>query len=113
MDPNDINSITLEVEKDLVAEIIEKLKENKLSPEDSKSLAKEFLSHLPPRDLPTLVDVLRNLTNKYQSVREVYAKYYALEGDMQDAAKIHAMATHINNGNIEQAIEVAKGGQGA
>jgi len=60
-----------------------------------------------------LVDVLRNLSDKYKSVREVYAKYYGIDEDMKDAARIHDMATHINQGNIEKAIEVAKGGQNA
>jgi len=112
-DPTDLNKITQDAEKDLVNEIVEKLRDNELTPEASRMLAKEFLSHLPPKDLPTLVEVLHNLSTEYKEVREVYAKYYGMQGDMQDAEKIHAMAMHIHQGNIESAIKVAKGGQNA
>ncbi len=107
---SDISSVVNQVEKDLVEEIVEKLKSNNLKPDRAKTLAKEFLSHLPPKDLNALVEVLRDLTTKYTEVREVYARYYGMQGDMEDAKRIHAMAEHINQGNIEKAIEVAKEG---
>jgi len=110
---SNLNQILTDAEKDLVNEITEKLKRNEITPEASKALAREFLSQLPPKSLPALIDVLRNLSTKYKEVRQVYAKYYGILEDMNDAQKVHAMATHINEGNIEKAIDVAKGGPSA
>ncbi len=109
-DTSNLNSYITQVEKDLVDEIVKKLKSNNISPAKAQSFAKEFLSQLPPKDFNALVDILKEISEKYEEMNHVYAKYYAIRGDMEDTKKVHAMASHIKQGNIEEAIAIAKGG---
>ncbi|OIP57412.1 MAG: hypothetical protein COX79_00385 [Candidatus Levybacteria bacterium CG_4_10_14_0_2_um_filter_36_16] len=104
------DQIVQQVEKDLLAEIVKNLKKHNLKPDEAQLLAKEFLSFLPPKDFNDLVEILKNIGSKYSEARDVYVKYHAMQEDMNSKVKLQAMAEHINNGNIEKAIEVAKGG---
>ena len=112
----DITNIPIvidEVEKDLLAEIVENLKRNQLDQVKAQALAKEFLVLLPPKDFSDMVRILKSLSTEYREARDVYVKYEAIQQELNDQNKATLMAQHIASGNIEKAIEIAKGGQNA
>ena len=112
-DVTNVPSVVDSVEKDLLVEIVANLKRNQLDPAKAQALAKEFLSLLPPKDFSSMVDMLKNLSSQYKEARDVYIKYVAIQEKMSDQNKASQMAQHIASGNIEKAIEIAKGGQNA
>lgn len=113
MDPNSIPQVVDSVEKDLLAEIVANLKRNKLEPEKAQALAKEFLSYLPPKDFNSMIAILQKMSGQYDEAKGVLIKYQAIAQKAEDLEKANAMAQHISQGNIEQAIAIAKGGQNA
>ncbi len=113
MDPNSVPSVVENVEKDLLAEIVANLKRNKLDQEKAHLLAKEFLSYLPPKDFEGMIAILQKMSGQYDEARGVLIKYQAIAQKNEDLEKASQMAQHINQGNIEKAIEIAKGGRNA
>ena len=101
----------IEIEKDLLNEIVKNLRKHKLEPQKAQLLAQEFLSHLPPQDFNQLVEVLKNMSAKFPEAGTVYVKYYAIQERLSTQSKLQSMALHIQNGNIEKAIEVAREGR--
>ncbi len=95
-----------DIEKDLLSEIITNLKRNKLEPARAQQVAKEFMSHLPPKDHQDLLNVLKNMSSTYPEASDIYVKYQASYDDSQ---KANLLAQHIAQGQIEKAIEVVKG----
>ncbi len=108
MDPNSVSQVVDSVEKDLLAEIVANLKRNKLEPAKAQALAKEFLSHLPPKDFNSMVAILREMSGQYDEAKGVLIKYEAIAQKREDLEKANLMAQHISQGQIEQAIQVAK-----
>ena len=99
-----------QVERDLLAHIYTNLKENKLSGVAAQELAKEFLALLPFKDKKDLVDKLSSLGQKYPEARETYVNLGIPIEEQQRQERLDQMRTHIKSGNIDKALEVAKGG---
>ncbi|MDE2026425.1 MAG: hypothetical protein KGJ07_08095 [Patescibacteria group bacterium] len=99
-----------QVEKTLLDNIVQNLKTNKMSVEDSENLAKEFLALLPPKDREDLLTKLHGLGRTYQPARETYVELVVPLEEQMRQEKLNVMRDHIKSGNIEQAIAVAKGG---
>jgi hypothetical protein len=99
-----------QIEDDLVQHIIKGLENKTLSVEDSRSLAYKFLQHLPAKDKQDLLDKLNELGKEYKPAQEVYADFIGDYAAKEREDKLNAMRGHIQSGNIEAAIAVAKGG---
>ena len=112
-DVSNVPKIVDEVEKDLLSEIIKSLRRNQLDSVKAQALAKEFLSLLPPTDFAEMVGILKKLSSKYSEARDVYIKYIAMQQKIEDQSKANLMAQHIAVGNIDKAIDIAKGGKNA
>lgn len=98
------------IERDLLAHIYTNLKENKLSGVAAQELAKEFLAMLPFKDKKDLVDKLSALGQKYPEARQTYVNLGIPIEEQQRQERLDQMRAHIQSGEIEKALEVAKGG---
>jgi hypothetical protein len=99
-----------EIEKELLDEIIKNLKENKLTVEKAQELAKEFFSLLPIEDKKDLRNKLYTLSKDNQEALGVYVHYANTYDAEERERKLTQMSQHIKNGEIEDALMVAKGG---
>ena len=98
------------IERDLLAHIYTNLKDNKLTGVAAQSLAKEFLALLPFKDKKDLVDKLSTLGEKYPEARQTYVNLGIPIEEQQRQERLDQMRAHIQSGDIEKALEVAKGG---
>lgn len=98
-----------EVESDLLTHIVEHLRGRTISVEKAQQLARDFLSLLPPADKEDLLAKLNTLGKRYQEAQEVYLDYAIPHYEDKRHQTLQQMAHHIKQGEIEKAIEVAKG----
>lgn len=98
------------IEKRLLDHILEGLKNNSLTAEQSETLAKQFLAILPPKDKEDLLTKLGELGKEYRPAQETYTEVYSQEAEAKRQAMLSAMRDHIKTGQLEKAIAVAKGG---
>lgn len=96
------------VEKELLDLIVQHLKANKIEVEKAKQLAKDFLAVLPVKDQKDLLMKLKELGEKYEEVKEVYAEELAKVSDQIREQTLMQMRDYIHQGNIDSAISVAK-----
>ena len=99
-----------QVERDLLAHIYTNLKENKLTGVAAQQLAQEFLTLLPFKDKKDLVDKLSTLGEKYPEARQTYVSLGIPLEEQQRQERLDQMRAHIQAGNLDQALAVAKGG---
>lgn len=107
-----LNQFVEDVERDLLAHIYNHLKENQMTAESAQKLAQQFLSLLPFKDKKDLLDKLNELGKEYPEARETYAKYIGSYEEQERQRKLDLMRQHIKQGNLEEAIAVAKGNEG-
>jgi len=100
-----------QVEKKLLDHILAGLKNNSFTAEQSEVLAKQFLAILPPKDKEDLLAKLGELAKEYRPAQETYTEVYAQEAEAKRQGMLNAMRDHIQSGQIDQAIAVAKGGK--
>ncbi len=98
-----------DVEKELLNEIIIRLKENRMTPQDAQKLAKDFLALLPFHDQKDLLEKLKQLSQNNLMLSGIYLHYAAPQEEADRQKKLELMSKHIQEGNIEHAIAVAKG----
>lgn len=98
-----------EVEKELLDEITKNLEENKMTMDDAQQTAKDFLALLPIQDKKDLLEKLRLFAKGHTLGQGVFLKYAKPQEEKERVEKLHAMATHIKVGNIDQALQIAKG----
>ncbi|MBI4078798.1 MAG: hypothetical protein HY429_00655 [Candidatus Levybacteria bacterium] len=96
------------VEKELLDIIVERVKGRRMAFEDAQKLAKEFLSVLPFSDQKDLLIKLKQLGEKYEEANTVYAHELGKVSQTARDEALTQMRTHIQQGNIEQAIATAK-----
>lgn len=99
-----------QIERDLLAHIYTNLKENKLTGIAAQALAKEFLALLPFKDKKDLVDKLSTLGQKYPEARETYVNLGIPIEEQQRQERLDQMRAHIQAGDLDKALQVAKGG---
>lgn len=106
-----MQDVVVDVEKDLLHEIVTRLDESRLTPEEAQSLAQKFLALLPIQDQQDLLAKLQTLTQATRgATQSVYLKYAAPYEEYDRHKKIKMMTEHLQKGNIEHAITVAQGG---
>lgn len=104
----DIPAEVEEIKKELASIIIDHLKQNKIKAEDAQKQAREFLSLLPIKDQTDLLFKLKSLGDKYVEAESVYLnEFQKIEAEKRDQA-LSLMRSHIQKGNINEAISTAK-----
>lgn len=104
-------SVVEEVEKDLLKHIIANMEEGKITVEESQQLARDFLALLPVNDKEELLQKLNKLGKTHSEVQAVYLDLVRPHEEAIRQQKLTQMSEHIKQGNIEQAISIAKGEQ--
>jgi hypothetical protein len=103
-------NIIIDIEKDLLLEIIKRVDEQKMTEEQAQQLAKDFLALLPIQDKKDLLDKLSKFSQANNEAAGTYLKYAAPYAEEERLRKLELMSKHIQNGEIENALAVAKGG---
>jgi uncharacterized membrane-anchored protein YjiN (DUF445 family) len=106
----DIQEMVVDIERDLLEEIIKRLDTDKMSPDDAQKLAQEFLSFLPIQDKKDLLEKLLKLSHDNSATQSIYLKYAKPYEENERQRKLTLMSQHLQQGNIEEALSVAKGG---
>jgi CCR4-NOT transcriptional regulation complex NOT5 subunit len=106
----DMQEAVIDIEKELLVEIMSNLDNNHISPEEAEKLAKEFLSYLPIQDQKDLLEKLARLSQKNKEAQGIYLKYAQPVEEDERQKKLTLMSEHLQQGNIEHALTVAKGG---
>lgn len=97
------------IKKQLVELIIRHLKEKKITAANAKKLATEFLQTLPISDYQDMLLKLNTLGNKYPEAKVLYIQELKEVNDTKRDEALTHMRNAIVQGNIEQAITMAKG----
>lgn len=105
-----IQTITTDVENELFDEIVRNLDQATITAEEAQSVAKEFLTLLPLQDKKDLLDKLYKLSLDHGETKELYLKFAKPIEEADRLKKLELMSQHIKNGQIENALAVAKGG---
>ena len=98
------------IERDLLNAISESLRANKMSVEQAQKLARDFISQLPPQDQKDLLEKLKKISQMHPEARDIYLKYAREDFENDRDAKLHLITQHIQNGDVDSALNVAKGG---
>lgn len=109
-DPSDLQILVTLVEKDLLAEIIKNLEQNRITDEQARKQAQDFLSLLPINDKKDLLEKLSKLRDENRETSEVFLKYAKSYDEEDKQKRLELISHHIKTGQIEHAIAVAKGG---
>jgi hypothetical protein len=105
-----MQTITTDIEKDLLDIIIQNLEENKIDSEEAKKVAQEFLSLLPLQDKKDLLEKLNKLSKDHFETKGLFLKYAKPYEEEERQRKLTLMSQHIQNGQIEHALAVAREG---
>lgn len=106
---DDMKKFISDVELDLTFHIVWNLKNKKISLAEAKSLAADFLKILPAKDKEELLGELRKLCDAYIEACDVYVTHNGTYQNEKRERMLAEMRKHIQEGNIEQALLVAKG----
>ncbi len=104
-----MQTLTEDVEKELLDEIIRNLDQATITVEEAQLVAQEFLTLLPMQDKKDLLEKLYKLSRDHTETKELYLKYAKPIEEEDRQQKLALMSEHIKNGNIEHALAVAKG----
>lgn len=110
MSDQTMQTITTDIEKELFDEIVRNLDQATITAEEAQSVAKEFLTLLPLQDKKDLLDKLYKLSVDHIETRDLYLKFAKPIEEDDRQQKLALMSQHIKNGQIDQALAVAKGG---
>ncbi len=111
MQATPLQPVVEEVEKDLLNHIIANMEDGKITVEQSQQLAREFLALLPVHDKDELLQKLNTLGKTHAEAQAVYLDLARPHEETIRQQKLTQMSEHIKQGNIEQAISIAKGDQ--
>lgn len=97
------------VERDLLEHIIAGLRSRNLSVDQAEQLARDFLVALPATDKEDLLNKLNVLGKTYKAAQETYVDFVGSHEKQKKEELLNQMRSHIQSGNIEAAIALAKG----
>lgn len=104
-----LQDLVIDIETDLLHEITKRLQQKQMTKETAQKLAKEFLSYLPIQDQRDLLAKLTKFSQENMEVQGIYLKYAKPVEETERIRKLELMSQHIEQGNIEHALAVAKG----
>lgn len=96
------------IKHELITLIVTHLKENKIEIATARKLAGDFLAILPVRDQQDLLLKLKNLGTEYSEARVLYVQELGKVTEAKRHQALSQMHELLKQGNIEQAIAVAK-----
>lgn len=105
---NDLSKVTNQLEYLFLKRLARGLKEETIDIPRAKALAKEFLQIEPfssVEDAKSKIDSFTRKDSYFLTLNEYIEAYYS---EQQKNALIEKMRQHIKQGNIDQALEVAK-----
>ena len=105
-----MQTITTDIEKELLNEIVENLDQASITPEEAQQLAHDFLALLPMQDKKDLLKKLYVLSQKHGEARKIYIEYAAPYEEEERQKRLTLISQHIKNGKIEDALATAKEG---
>src|SRR3989344_8944721 len=95
------------VKKELVEIIIESLKANKISVDEAKKLANDFLNVLPVTRYNDFLNKLKSLGEEHSEVKKIYVDELEKASKARDKEALNKMRDLIKLGKIEEAVSVA------
>lgn len=104
----DLQKEIFKVEKKLMQIIVDHLKANKIALPQAQQLARDFLALLPFADQKDLLLKLQKLSNSYEEAKTVYVEELASYNEEKKNVVLTQMRNHIMQGQIDDAIRVAK-----
>lgn len=104
----DIQQKQQQVEQELLAVIINHLRNNQMDVATASRLAKDFLAVLPIQNQEDLLIKLKNLGEKYTAAKQIYTLELGKELHEKQQHAVQQMSNSIREGDIEQAISLAK-----
>ena len=110
MQDQSLQAIVTDVEKELLLSIVRNIKDKRLTEQAGRRLAREFLDLLPMQDKEDLLQKLLLFSKKHVEAKQAYVKVAKPYEEEAQLKKIDMISQHIQAGNIEHAITVAKGG---
>ena len=105
-----MQAIVDDVEKEILKAIMDNLNEERMTEEQARAFAKEFLALLPIQDKRDLLDKLYKLSKEHVEAKGVYLKYAKPYEEEERMRKLTLMSEHIKNGQIDHALSVAREG---
>lgn len=105
-----MDMIEEEIEEELLLEIISNLTHETMTEEQAQSYAREFLTLLPIQDKHELLEKLRAFSKTNPAAKGLYLKFGGPIEEEERQKKLKLMSKHIKNGQIDHALNVAKGG---
>lgn len=104
-----IDELVEDVENELLQVIIKYMDHEQMNEEQASKLAAEFLALLPISDKRDLLAKLKTYSDEHVEAKSVYLKYAKPIEEEERQKKLALMSHHIKNGQIEHALNVAKG----
>ena len=104
----DIQIEVQNVKKELVEIIVKNLRENKIPLSRARKLSSDFINLLPISDQQDLLVKLKNLSKSYPETTGIYLEELNKATDTKTDQALGQMRDHIQSGNIDLAISVAK-----
>ncbi len=108
--PYTLEQLVQDIKRDLMIEVIVDLKNTKLSIDQARELARDFLNILPPINKEELLKKLGELGKVYKEVRAVFIKYARLYDDEKRWYSLEQAHTYLQEGNVYLALRAVKGG---
>lgn len=107
----DIQQKQQAIEAELLAMIIQHLKNNQMDVVTASELAKDFLNLLPIQNREDLLSKLKSLGDKYAEAKQIYTTELSVNVEEKERNALRQMSDSIKKGNIEHAISLAKSAQ--
>lgn len=104
-----LQDTVVDIEKTLIDEIFKRINQEKISLEQAQKLTEEFLALLPVNDQKELLEKLRELSQTNTDAQGVFLDYIKSSEAQETSTKLDHMSRHLHQGNIEEALAIAKG----
>jgi hypothetical protein len=104
----DLKALVKDVERELVVNLAISTKHNKVSFEDSKNIAKDYISSYPFANYEDLFERLLALSNKYREVRKIYVRYSPQYYEEKTRVILMQMRSCLRSDDIDEAVRVGK-----
>jgi len=104
----DIQNEVEKIKEELADLIVAYLRESKIEVGKAQQLAADFLKLLPVNDQKDLLTKLKQLSDNYVEVRDMYLREITKANEVAKDEALTQMRNAIAQGNIEHAISVAK-----
>jgi len=106
----DMIKLTGDIQRDLLFELIMSMRHKLITVGGARHLAKDFLNLFPFQTKEEIIEKMKILSEKYPEVRAVYLSYAVPHQNQVEKEMLDKISQHLQSGNIDQALNIAKGG---